>query len=192
MKRVAALAMAAVMLLSFAACTRNNGNNNASPDNLPGASANVPATTVPTPGTQKPVNTAGTEEENTSPDAVWNAIYEKYGDTFPVTEAIPAESLREVTGIDPEKLESFVFQYPLMNVSASEFLIAKCKEGELEAVKEEVMAHQADLVEQWEKYLPEQLKLVENYVMETAGNYVFFAVAQNAEGAADIFKGFFA
>ncbi|MDD6189390.1 MAG: DUF4358 domain-containing protein [Clostridiales bacterium] len=191
MKRVTALAMAAVMLLSFTACARNNENNNASPDNLPDASTNLPATTVPTPGTQQPGNTAGAEEGKTSPEAIWNAIYDKYGDTFPVTEAIPAESLKEVTGIDPEKLESFVFQYPLMNVSASEFLIAECKEGELEAVKEEVMAHQAALVEQWEKYLPEQLKLVENYVMETAGNYVFFAVAKNAEGAADIFKGFF-
>ena len=37
----------------------------------------------------------------------------------------------------------------------------------------------------------EQLKLVEAYVLETADNYIFFAVAENAEAAADIFKSYF-
>ena len=71
------------------------------------------------------------------------------------------------------------------------FFIGKCKEGQFESVKEEVMAHQAALAEQWGQYLPEQLKLVENYVLETADNYIFFAVAENAEAAADIFKSYF-
>lgn len=193
MKNIIAAVMALVMLLSFSACTRGNNDDASSPGDLPGASTTIPATASPTaaPTAQQPENTSGGGSEEVSPDAIWSAVYDEYGDTFPVTEAVPAESLLDLTGIDPEKLESFVFQFPMMNVSASEFFIAKCKEGQLEAVKEEVMAHQAALAEQWKQYLPEQLKLVENYVMETSDNYVFFAVAENAEGAADIFKGFF-
>lgn len=206
MKNIIAALMAAVMMLGFTACTGDDSGS-ASPDALPGASATITATPQPsaaptpsampsatptaTPEAQPPEETAGSESGGVTADAIWEAIYEEYGDTFPVTEPIPAESLKDITGIDPEKLESFVFQFPMMNVSASEFFVAECKEGQLEAVKEEVMAHQAALAEQWKQYLPEQLRLVESYVMETADNYVFFAVAENAEGAAEIFKGFF-
>lgn len=211
MKNIIALALSAVMLLSFTACASSNNNDASSPSGMPGANTTVPATTEPTPAatpsptpapTPTPTTTPAPGGDNqqtdngqgtgeTSPEAIWNDIYEKYGDTFPVTEAVPADMLKDIAGIDPEKLESFVFQFPMMNVSASEFFIAQCKEGQLESVKEEVMAHQAALVEQWKQYLPEQLKLVEAYVLETADNYIFFAVAENAEAAADVFKSYF-
>ncbi len=203
MKNIIALALAAVMLLGFTACANKTNDNASSPTDVPGTNTTVPATTEPSPsasptttpaaspegGEQQSGNEQGQGE--TSPEAIWEAIYEKYGDTFPVTEAVPEDMLKDIAGIDPEKLESFVFQFPMMNVSASEFFIAKCKEGQLESVKEEVMAHQAALVEQWKQYLPEQLKLVEAYVLETADNYIFFAVAENAEAAADVFKSYF-
>ena len=208
MKNIIALVLAMAMMLSFAACaTKDSGS--ASPNDVPDAGTTVPTATPtntpvitpePTPDTApstEPEN--GGEDmngnmqgnDNVSTESIWNAIYDEYGDTFPVTEAVPADSLKDITGIDPEKLESFVFQFPMMNVSASEFFIAKCKEGQLESVKEEVMAHHAALTEQWSQYLPEQLKLVENYVLETADNYIFFAVAEKAEDAAEIFKGYF-
>lgn len=191
MKNIIALALAAVLLFSFAGCANKTNDNGSSPTDVPGTNTTVPATTNPTstPTPEPTDNQQGSGE--TSPEAIWNEIYEKYGDTFPVTESVPADVLKDIAGIDPEKLESFVFQFPMMNVSASEFFIAECKEGQLESVKEEVMAHQAALVEQWKQYLPEQLKLVEGYVLETADNYIFFAVAENAEAAADVFKSYF-
>ena len=199
MKNIIALALSAVMLFGFAGCANKTNDNASSPTDVPGTTTTVPATpnptptpavtTTPEPTTEPTDNQQGSGE--TSPEAIWNEIYEKYGDTFPVTESVPADVLKDIAGIDPEKLESFVFQFPMMNVSASEFFIAECKEGQLESVKEEVMAHQAALVEQWKQYLPEQLKLVEGYVLETADNYIFFAVAENAEAAADIFKSYF-
>lgn len=204
MKNIIAFALSAVMLLSFAGCAPKNNDDASSPTDVPGTNTTVPATTNPTPTptattspepTTEPTDDVQTDNGQgrgeTSPEAIWNEIYEKYGDTFPITESVPADVLKDIAGIDPEKLESFVFQFPMMNVSASEFFIAECKEGQLESVKEEVMAHQAALVEQWKQYLPEQLKLVEAYVLETADNYIFFAVAENAEAAADIFKSYF-
>ena len=204
MKNIIAFALSAVMLLSFAGCANKTNDNAASPTDVPGTNTTVPATTNPTPAptattspepTTEPTDDVQTDNGQgsgeTSPEAIWNEIYEKYGDTFPITESVPADVLKDIAGIDPEKLESFVFQFPMMNVSASEFFIAECKEGQLESVKEEVMAHQAALVEQWKQYLPEQLKLVEAYVLETADNYIFFAVAENAEAAADVFKSYF-
>ena len=187
MKNIIALALAAVLLFSFAGCANKTNDNGSSPTDVPGTNTTVPATTNPTPTPTPEPTTEPTDNQQgsgeTSPEAIWNEIYEKYGDTFPVTESVPADVLKDIAGIDPEKLESFVFQFPMMNVSASEFFIAECKEGQLESVKEEVMAHQAALVEQWKQYLPEQLKLVEGYVLETADNYIFFAV--------DIFKSYF-
>lgn len=198
MKNIIALLMAAVILFSCSACARNKDGDTASPDALPGESALIPATpaptVVPSPSVSEPPApepSAGGAVGEKKPETIWNAVYEEYGDTFPVTESVPAERLKELTGIDPEKLDSFVFQFPMMNVSASEFFIAECKEGQLETVREEVEAHQAALAEQWKQYLPEQMELVENYVLETADDYIFFAVAENAEGAAAKFKEFF-
>lgn len=207
MKNIIAIALALTMMLSFAACSQKDSGSS-SPSGMPGTSTTVPtatpaATPSPTPSMEPSAtpsaDVGGNDEQNgegqgngeVTPEAIWNAIYDEYGDTFPVTEAVPAETLKDVAGIDPEKLESFVFQFPMMNVSASEFFIGKCKEGQFESVKEEVMAHQAALAEQWGQYLPEQLKLVENYVLETADNYIFFAVAEKAEDAAEVFKGYF-
>ena len=201
MKNIIALALALTMMLSFAACANKNSGSS-SPSDVPGTSTTVPTATpaatpsatpsaVPSPTPTADVGDDGQDSGEVTPEAIWNDIYEQYGDTFPVTESVPADVLKDIAGIDPEKLESFVFQFPMMNVSASEFFIGKCKEGQFESVKEEVMAHQAALAEQWGQYLPEQLKLVENYVLETADNYIFFAVAEKAEDAAEIFKGYF-
>ncbi len=202
MKNTLAVLMTLIVLLGFSACADTDKDANASPDALPGASAAIPAATAtPTPkptetpaptSTPEPSETPTGGDEEASPEAIWNAIYEKYSDTIPVTESVPPENLSIVTGVDAEKLESFVFQFPLMNVTATEFFIAECKEGELENVKEALMAHQAALAEQWKQYLPEQLELVENYVMETEDNFVFFAIAEKAREAADVFESFFA
>ena len=205
MKNIIALALALTVILSFAACA-NKDSGSSSPSDVPGTNTTVPTATPSATPTATPSATPSAAPSPTpsaevdgeeqgggevTPEAIWNDIYEQYGDTFPVTESVPADVLKDVAGIDPEKLESFVFQFPMMNVSASEFFIGKCKEGQFESVKEEVMAHQAALAEQWGQYLPEQLKLVENYVLETADNYIFFAVAEKAEDAAEVFKGYF-
>ena len=47
---------------------------------------------------------------------------------------------------------------------------------------------QADLVEQWSTYLPEQLELVQDYKLVTNGNYVLFAISYEAAQMETIFN----
>ena len=58
----------------------------------------------------------------------------------------------------------------------------------MDAVKAAVEKRQADLVQQWSQYLPEQLELVENYQLVTSGNYILFAISEQADAAVTAFN----
>lgn len=98
-----------------------------------------------------------------------------------------AEILSVLYGIDSADLEEFVLQVPLMNVSATEFFIARVKEGSMDAVKAGAERRQQDLEAQWSTYLPEQLELVQNYKLCINGNYLLFVVSYDAETVAGLF-----
>ena len=176
MKKIMAFTFAAVMLLAFGACGNTDSGNNG------GAATNPPASTEPDNGASSVQPTV---------DEIWAAIEEKISDDIPDSEDLDAETVKTLTGIDADKFEEFIYKYPVMNVHASEFLVAKCKDGELDAVKEQILAHQKTAEEQWEHYLPEQLELVQNYKLETNGNYVFFCISYGADTAAEVFNGLF-
>ena len=76
---------------------------------------------------------------------------------------------------------------PFMNTQATEFFMAKVSADNMDAVKAALEARQAALEEQWKQYLPEQLELVQNYKLLTAGDYILFAVSYDADGAETIF-----
>ena len=84
-------------------------------------------------------------------------------------------------------LDSYVAKVPMINVKATEFFIAKVKDGKMDTVKEGIAKRQADLDEQWSMYLPDQLELVQNYKLVDSGDYVMFAVTEYAD---DIVKAF--
>ena len=79
---------------------------------------------------------------------------------------------------------------PEISVQATEFFIAEVKEGKMDAVKAAVEKRQADLVQQWSQYLPEQLELVENYQLVTSGNYILFAISEYADQAVSAFNSY--
>jgi len=57
-------------------------------------------------------------------------------------------------------------------------------ENVLQAVKERV----ADLKFGFEGYLPEELKVIENAIVQKEGKYVLFAVGQNSDKINEVFK----
>ena len=79
---------------------------------------------------------------------------------------------------------------PAISVQATEFFIAEVKDGKMDAVKAAVEKRQADLVQQWSQYLPEQLELVENYQLVTSGNYILFAISEHADQAVSAFNSY--
>lgn len=99
-------------------------------------------------------------------------------------------TLTALYGINTADLEEYVFMMPLMNVQATEFFIAKVKDGKMDAVKDGITKRQADLDAQWAQYLPEQHELVKNYKLVTNGNYVIFAISSLADDAVSIFNSY--
>lgn len=141
--------------------------------------------------TQKPSATpAPTAKPTPAPSvsavqSVWNEIAKN---ELPGLTDLDADTLNSVYGIKSSDLDSYICKMPLINVSATEFFIAKVKDGKMDAVKKAVKARQASLEEQWKQYLPEQLELVQNYKLVTNGNYLLFVVSEYADSAVTAFN----
>lgn len=130
----------------------------------------------------------GSKEETKEIDipALWTSIEETV--ELPSMMELDDSTLKDVYGIDAADLESYVARIPMMNVHATEFFIAKVKDGKMDSVKEAIAKRQADLVTVWEQYLPEQYELVQNYKLETEGNYVLFCVCAQADEVVGLFR----
>lgn len=96
--------------------------------------------------------------------------------------------VQELYGISPDLLVSFVARMPMMNVQCEEYFIAEVTEGNMEEVKELLLARQATLVEQWGMYLPDQLEMVEDYQLVENGDYIAFAIGYNADAVIEAFN----
>ena len=118
-------------------------------------------------------------------ESVWNDIAQN---ELPMLTDLNDATLQAVYGINAADLEAYICKMPAMDTQATEFFLAKVKDGKLDTVKAAVEQRQADLVQQWSQYLPEQLELVENYQLVTNGNYILFAIGECAEDAVDAFN----
>ena len=101
---------------------------------------------------------------------------------------ITDDDLATFYGIDAADLDGYLARVPMMNVSATEFFIAKVKDGKMDAVKAALESRQANLDTQWSTYLPDQHELVKNYKLTVSGNYIFFAISRFAEQAEGLFN----
>lgn len=130
---------------------------------------------------------SSTAPESSVVQSVWNDI-SALG--IPSLTDVDAATLSALYGIDSADLEEYVCKIPLMNVQATEFFIAKVKDGKMDTVKSAVESRQADLEAQWSQYLPDQLELVQGYQLVVNGNYILFAISEYASDAVSIFNSY--
>lgn len=140
-----------------------------------------PVETEPVP-TEEP-SEAPSEESKVQ--AVWNAIATR---ELPFFQDLDDELLSDFYGVDPADLVEYICKIPFMNTQATEFFIAQVQPGKMDTVKAALEKRQADLLEQWKQYLPDQLELVENYQLATNGDYILFAIADCAADAVNEFN----
>ena len=122
--------------------------------------------------------------------SVVNAVWEGLSALeMPALDKADADILNAYYGIDAAAdLDEFILALPMMNTQATEFFIAKVKDGKMDAVKAAVESRKAALIQQWSKYLPEQLELVENAKLVTDGNYLFFAISYDVDKTVSVFQ----
>ena len=157
------------------------------PSDTPSAKPSTPPSSAPS---TKPTPTPAPVEPEPTVDVVqstWNAISQL---DIPSLSDVDAETLSALYGISTDDLVSYVCKMPAISVQATEFFIAEVKDGKMDAVKAAVEKRQADLVQQWSQYLPEQLELVENYQLVTSGNYILFAISEHADQAVSAFNSY--
>ncbi len=161
------------------------------PSDTPSAKPSTQPSTPPSsaPSTQPTPTPAPVEPEPTVDvvQSTWNAISQL---DIPSLSDVDAETLSSLYGINTDDLVSYVCKMPAISVQATEFFIAEVKDGKMDAVKAAVEKRQADLVQQWSQYLPEQLELVENYQLVTSGNYILFAISEHADQAVSAFNSY--
>lgn len=140
-----------------------------------------PVETQPAP-TQTP-SEAPAEESKVQ--AVWDAIATR---ELPFFQDLDDELLSDFYGVDPADLVEYICKIPFMNTQATEFFLAQVQPGKMDTVKAALEKRQADLLDQWKQYLPDQLELVENYQLVTNGDYILFAIADCAADAVNEFN----
>ena len=107
---------------------------------------------------------------------------------MPMMMDLDDDLLQDMYGIDPALLDEYVAKIPGMNVHATEFFVAKVKDGNMDAVKNGIESRLNALDQTWSQYLPDQYELVQNAKTVEEGNYILFVVSENADAVASAFS----
>ena len=126
------------------------------------------------------------EEKQVDLPELWSSMEESL--ELPAMMEVDDDALDFLYGIDAADLESYVGRFPMMNVHATEFFMAKVKDGKMNDVKKALETRQSNLDQQWSQYLPDQYALVKNYKLVVNGNYVLFCVCEDADTVVDLFN----
>ena len=127
-----------------------------------------------------------TQAKDVDLSELWTSMEENL--ELPMMMELDDDALDFLYGMDAADLESYVGRIPMMNVHATEFFMAKVKDGKMDTVKEVLENRQAALEQQWSMYLPDQYALVQNAKLVVNGNYVLFCIAEDADSVVSLFN----
>ena len=108
-------------------------------------------------------------------DTAVTAVKDEYGELYGPAQAISAEQLEEVMGIDPEWVSDFVAEGPLMSLSVDTFIAVLVDGDHVEEVKEALEAYKLYLETEAFQY-PMNMAKVKASEVVVKGNLVFFVL----------------
>ena len=156
----------------------------AKPSAAPTTKPTAKPTATPKP-TAAPTATPAPTPETSVVQSVWNEISAL---DMPMMTTVNDTLLSSIYGINASDLVEYVCKMPAMNTTATEFFIGEVKDGKMDTVKAALEARQDALDEEWNKNLPEQYELVQNYQLVTSGNYVIFVISDQVDEAVSAFN----
>ena len=101
-----------------------------------------------------------------------------------------AQLLRRLYGLNGGELAGWALWTSEDNMAVEELLLAECvSEAQAEQVREALEARRNTQIQNFEGYGPEQVRLLEDSIMEVRGVYVLFVVSEQAREVKDAFLG---
>lgn len=92
-------------------------------------------------------------------------------------------------GIEPEKLEEYVFAMSEEATSAETVIILKVKEtGDVEAMSKALQVVVDEKRSEMQDYLPEQFEIVDKSSVKSSGNYVYLVISEQADAILQIIE----
>lgn len=103
-----------------------------------------------------------------------------------------SRKLQQLYEIDEDKLENYVIYTPSANIQADELLLLQVKDPkDLSDIEDKIKKRIESKKAVFKDYLPEEYNLMENSVLETKENYIFYLASKNADKVRDVFMEFF-
>lgn len=107
---------------------------------------------------------------------------------LPTLGAMPEDMIAESYGVDLSKCSEYSVNMALMNVHTAQLSIFKLQDAaDAPAFEAGCRRYAASVAKGFEHYLPDQYALAQNPVVATMGNYVFFAIGEDAAALRDAF-----
>ena len=101
-----------------------------------------------------------------------------------------AQLLRRLYGLNGGELAGWALWTSEDNMAVEELLLAECvSEAQAEQVREALEARRDTQIQNFEGYGPEQVRLLEDSIVEVRGVYVLFVVSEQAREVKDAFLG---
>lgn len=102
------------------------------------------------------------------------------------------QGLKDFYGIDASDLEEYDVRIAMMNVKSNEVAIIKVKDAEkVEEIKGNVEKRAESIKKTFETYLPDQYENAKNYLLETKGKYIIFAIYEDTAKVEEVVNSFF-
>ncbi len=122
----------------------------------------------------------GDSTSNAKIDTVAQAVYKASG--FEDVEQAPNRSVKRFYGLDPQDYEGVVLYAPKDNMDVNEILIVKLASTDQATSVEDAINERLETQQKsFDGYGVEQTKLLKDHVLQVKGNYILYAVGENAD-----------
>ena len=116
--------------------------------------------------------------------AAHKAVREAYGEDYIPSQAIEKEALSEVYGVNPDDVEEFIGEGPMMSAHVDQFIAIKAKDGKGADVEKQLNAYRDKLLEDTTQY-PSNMAKIQSSAVTRYDDYVFFTMLGKADDVSE-------